>query len=245
MLGIIGRLLFNARMSLNKPTIVLFDMDGTVVRHINPALLSVLETLDDGAHKCAKFFSRVFRRKIKSPPLVEHHDGKRRKLLVHRAMHRMRRKKVDQIVEPCPGIYAVLKLLQAHDIPMGLISNGLGKGYGHDILRTFDLEPYFTATIFREDISRAKPYPDPILQALEQMPRTLQADDVIWYIGDRRKDVVASMAAAAHLPCTIQPLGYNLHAAMAVLEYNIGTDHIVMAWPDLESRLRRFFEKNA
>lgn len=226
-------------MELSKPTIVLFDMDGTTVRHINPRLLSLLESLDDIAHKCAGFFSKLFRRKIDTPPLVEFHDGKRKKLLVHRAMHKIRRKPVDQIVEPCPGIYSILNLLHKHNVPMGLISNGLGKGYGHDILEKFGLKKYYQVTLFREDLRRAKPRPDPILQAIEGLEHTLSDNDVIWYIGDRQKDIMAALAAAEHLPCPIIPLAYNLHAAMAILKNNLSTDHIFMAWPDLEVKLRK------
>ena len=126
-------------MALARPTIVLFDMDGTTVRHINPKLLQILETLDDASHKAAKYFSKILKREISTPPLVEIRDGKRPKLLVHRAMHKIRRKEVDEIVEPCPGIYDVLEFLKEQNIQMGIVSNGLGKGYGHDILKTFDL----------------------------------------------------------------------------------------------------------
>jgi phosphoglycolate phosphatase len=230
-------------MTLQKPTIVLFDMDGTTVRHINPRLLQVLEWADDLSHKGARFFSKLLRRRIDVPPLVEHRHGKRPKVLVQRAMHKMRRKEVGEIVEPCPGIYAVLDLLQSHGVRMGIISNGLGKGYGHDILQKFDLEKYYEAAIFREDIRRPKPYPDPILQALEAMNPRPGPNDVIWYFGDRRKDILAALAAREHLPCPLLPFAYNLHAAVAVLEHNIGADHIFMAWPDLEPKLRRILEE--
>ncbi len=230
-------------MSLQKPTIVLFDMDGTVVRHINPWLLHVLERLDDFAHKCTKLFSRIFRRKIAYAPMVEFRHGKRKKLLVHRAMHKIRRKPVEEIVEPCPGIYAILDLLQEQNIRMGLVSNGLGKGYGHDILKKFELEHYFEATTFREDIQRSKPYPDPLLEVLKGMKKQPGDQDVIWYIGDRKKDVKAALASEIHLPCTIQPIAYGLHASLAILEHNISTDHVTMAWPDLELRLRELLEK--
>lgn len=224
---------------LQKPTIVLFDMDGTTVRHLHPRLLEALERLDDAAHKCARFVSRLFRRRIDAPPLVGFQDGKRRKLLVHRALHKIRRKEVAEIVEPCPGIYAILDLLRAHDVRLGLISNGLGKGYGHDVLKTFDLEKYYDVTVFREDISRAKPHPDPILRAVEGLSHTPTANDVIWYFGDRHKDILAAVAAAPHLPCPVVPFAYNLNAALAIFEQHLGPDHIVMAWPDLEVKLRR------
>ena len=228
-------------MALEKPTLVLFDMDGTTVRHIHPRLLHVLERLDDVSHRTAVFLSRIFHRRIDVIPLVEFHDGRRPKLLVHRAMHRMRRKEVEEIVEPCPGIYAILDLLKEHDIPLGLVSNGLGKGYGYDILQKFDLAKYFEVTIFREDITRSKPFPDPILQGISKMKRQPDSADVIWYVGDRHKDILAAMAAREHLPCPIQPLAYGLNASIAVLEHNIGVDHIVKAYADLEAKLRQLF----
>lgn len=229
-------------MTPQKPTIVLFDMDGTTVRHIDPRLLAVLEKMDDLAHKGAKFFSKLLRRKIDAPLLVEHRNGRRPKVLAQRAMHKMRRKTVDEMVEPCPGIYAILDLLRTNQVRMGIISNGLGKGYGHDILQKFDLDKYYEVRIFREDIRRPKPYPDPILQALEAMKIKPTVDDVIWYFGDRRKDILAALAARKHVPCPIIPFAYNLHAAIAVLEHNIGTDHIIMAWPDFEPKLRRVLD---
>jgi phosphoglycolate phosphatase len=230
-------------MSLKKPTIVLFDMDGTTVRHLNPALLGALEALDDAAHRAARVLSRIIRRPVATPPLVGMHEGKRKKLLVHRAIHKFRRKEVDEIVEPCPGIYDVLDFLKKHQVPMGLISNGLGKGYGHDILKTFDLEKYYDVVIFREDITRSKPYPDPIITATEQLARPLNEDDVIWYIGDRRKDVMAALAANSYLPCEVQPFAYNLNAVSAILEHNIGVDHIIMAWPDALLKIKALFSE--
>lgn len=218
-------------------------MDGTTVRHVKPWLLHALERLDDFSHRAAKLVSWIFNRKIEGPHLVEFRDGKRKKLLVHRAIHKFRRKEVEEIVEPCPGIYGILDFLKENNVPMGIISNGLGKGYGHDVLKKFDLEKYFEVQMFREDITRAKPYPDPILSALGKMKRPPQPGDVIWYIGDRHKDVKAALAADIHLPCDIQPIAYTLNAAIAVLEHNIGPDHIIMSWQELEPKLRAFFAK--
>jgi phosphoglycolate phosphatase len=159
-------------------------------------------------------------------------------------MHKIRRKDVDEIVEPCPGIYDILDLLKSQNIQLGLASNGLGKGYGYDILKTFDLEKYFDVTLFREDMPRSKPYPDPILTALNKMPIPPRAGDVVWYIGDRRKDILAALAARNHLPCPITPIAYGLNASIAVLEHNIGVENIIMAWPDLEQKLRQIFMKD-
>lgn len=224
-------------MTLPKPTIVLFDMDGTSVRHINPIFLHALEWMDDSAFKLRKLLNKLLPRRSYNLDVTDLAPRKTPKLLVHRAIHKLRKKPVEQIVEPCPGIYYVLELLKRHNIPMALASNGLGKGYGHDILEKFDLEKYFSATVFREDIKKSKPHPEPILLTLQKMNIALKPDDVIWYIGDRHKDVIAVLAAREHLPCRIEPIAYGFNAAVAVIEKNIGPDHILMSYLDMYAKL--------
>jgi phosphoglycolate phosphatase len=228
-------------MSHEKPTIVIFDMDGTAVRHINPHLLHVLEKIDDAFYTLSRFFSWLFRRGARGPIIAADDaflNRRKPRLLVHRAMHKFRRKDVEQIVEPCPGIYTVLQFLRAHNIPMALVSNGLGKGYGHDILEKFDLGGFFTATVFREDIKKSKPAPDALLLALNRMGVTPGPGDVIWFVGDRHKDVLAALAAAAHTKARIVPIAYALHAAIAILEKGLNADNILMSYYDMHDRLR-------
>ena len=231
-------------MSLPKPTIVIFDMDGTSVRHINIYLLHVLEKLDDWSYAITKFFKWLIRHE-KNEPIIAADDEflnrKKPRLFVHRAMHHLRRKEVDQIVEPCPGIYSVLSFLQKKKIPMGLASNGLGKGYGHDVLATFDLERFFKATIFREDIQQAKPHPEGILTALKRMAVEISDKDVVWYIGDRHKDITAALAADKHTPANIIPIAYGVNASVAVIEKGLGPEHICMSYTDMYDNLRALF----
>lgn len=227
-------------MSLPKPTIVLFDMDGTTVRHLNPKLLNILEWLDDIYFKAWRLFSWIFEKKTKGPLILEDHSKKPR-LLVHRALHKMRRKSVEQIVEPCPGIYSVLNLLAAHDLPIGLVSSGLGKGYGHDVLKKFELKRFFKATIFREDIKKSKPNPEPLLVALNHMKVKPTENDIIWYIGDRHKDIRAALAANNHSPAKFIPIAYGFNAAVAIIEQGQNAEQIVMCYYDLHNRLCKLF----
>ena len=104
---------------LDKPTIVIFDMDGTTVRHVNPALLHALEFIDNVLYRLASPFKR--RRSIKD---YSRNEATPRGLLVHRILHKFRRKSVEQIVQPCPGIYNLLKYFKEQNIPIGLASNG-------------------------------------------------------------------------------------------------------------------------
>lgn len=225
-------------MALRPPTIVILDMDGTTVRHLSPAVLALAEKYDDLSYTISKFFDWIFRRQAKGPmiPAKEKAELERRRrprLLVHKTIHWLRRnKEVDQMVEPCPGIYEFLELLKEKEIPAAMVSNGLGRGYGHDILKKFDLNKFFYVKLFRENIKKSKPHPDSILKAVqkleEKLERVFGEDDVIWYIGDRRKDVLAAMAAQSKLPCTIQPIGYAVNSAAAIIEKGLPPAHIMV-----------------
>lgn len=219
-------------MKLVKPTIVLFDMDGTTVRHINPRLLGALELIDDGMFKASAWLYRE-----KPHPDFSKNKEKKPHLLVHRALHRFRRKEVDQIVQPCPGIYTLLDMFRAANIPIGIVSNGLGKGYGHDILTTFNLSQYFSVQVFREDIGRSKPHPDPILRALDKIKNPLSDDDVVWYIGDRHKDILAAVAADKIVKAHVVPFSYGLKGAVAILEKGMSPEQIIMNYTDFAGRI--------
>lgn len=227
-------------MTLPKPTIVIFDMDGTTVRHLNPALLHVLEWLDDSLYRLGGIKRWLFDRNAEGPIFPDNdpeNPGKRPRLLLRRALHRANRKPLDQVVEPCPGIYAVLDLIRAHGIPMALVSNGLGQGYGHEVLQTFDLEKYYRATVFREDINRSKPHPEPLMLALQQIDVKLKKSDVIWYIGDRHKDVIAATALGNHIDAKVVPIAYALNAAVAALKVGLGPENIIMSYFDIRKKL--------
>ncbi|PZO87930.1 MAG: HAD family hydrolase [Micavibrio aeruginosavorus] len=225
-------------MTIEKPTIVLFDMDGTTVRHINPRILGMLEHIDDAMFKVSAWAYR----KKPHPEFIEEIKDRPR-LLVHRALHSMRRKEVDQIVQPCPGIYTLLKLFHEENIPLGIVSNGLGKGYGHDILVKFDLSKYFKVQIFREDIERSKPHPEPILRALRGIGRDVTNDDVIWYIGDRHKDALAAWAANDILPAKVIPFSYGIKGAIAILEKGGSPDQVIMNYTDFAGRIYPVLKK--
>ena len=140
------------------------------------------------------------------------------KLLVHRAIHRVRRKSVEEMLVPCETLRSVLERLRANGVALAVVSNGLGRGYGHDVLEAFDLKKYFSACVFREDVGRGKPWPDSILAALGGLGRDLRARDVIWYIGDQRKDIDAAMAASASLARPIVPIALGPRAALRAVE---------------------------
>lgn len=211
---------------------MLFDLDGTVVRHVNPRVIQVLEALDDLAHHTCRLLSVLpgrHRRAPSRPP----------RLLVHRAIHKIRSKQVEQIVKPTPGIFELLEILRASSVRTGLVSNCLGRGYGRDVVAAFGLGPCFETTVFREDVQRGKPWPDCILTALDGLAGGVRPSDVVWYVGDQRKDVLAALAAQSRLSCDIVPMAFGLRAATYVVKRGMDTDHVVFSMSALAERFIR------
>ena len=221
-------------MTILKPTIIIFDMDGTTVRHINPRLLHILEKVDDVMYRFGDREKKIDYR-------VDLKSERRPHLLVHRVLHKFRRKPVEQIVEPYLGVREVLEYIQSLNIPTAIVSNGLGRGYGFDILEKFDLAKYFKAKIFREDFTEAKPHPEPLLNALKAMNLEVTSNDVIWCIGDRRKDILAAIALEQVLGCKVEPLSFGMEAAISILKNKISTDHIITSYSELQLKLKDLF----
>jgi phosphoglycolate phosphatase len=215
-----------------RPDLIIFDMDGTTVRHINPRILTVLEKIDD-----AMFWLSEYINQFRSGKKIPHNESnaikrKPKRLLVHRALHKIRRKPVEQIVEPCPDIEELLRFFSAHAIPLGLVSNGLGKGYGHDILQKFGLEKYFQASLFREDFTNSKPHPEPLLNLLKALNFSLSDHHTIWIIGDRKKDIKCALKLQEMTKAHIVPLSYGIEAAISILKYQLPTDFIITSYHD-------------
>lgn len=218
-------------MKLQRPTIVLFDMDGTTVRHVNPKMLGTLERIDDIIYAATRFAHKKDNFEYDTDPPTEP------RLIVHRMLHRFRRRPVEQIVKPCAGIFSLLNLLRDADIPVGIVSNGLGKGYGFDILQKFGLEQYYRSKTFREHITHSKPHPEPILRGLTRFNRPVTENDIVWYIGDRHKDIIAALEADKLSPARIIPFAYGIKAAIAVLEKHLSPDHIIVNYYDFTAKI--------
>jgi len=220
----------------NRPTIVLFDLDGTLVHHVNPRVLQLLEFLDDCSHRGARLAARfrLARRSRKA-------EGSAPKLLVHKAIHKVRRKSVEQMLVPCETMRRVLERLRAEGVTLGVVSNGLGCGYGHDVLDAFELRKFFSAAVFREDVARGKPWPDSVVAALSGLGRELRRSDVVWYIGDQRKDIAAAQAASQLVGHAIRPISLGARAALGAVEARLAPSQIMWTAADLERSVQALF----
>ncbi len=218
------------------PKAIILDMDGTVVQHIDQRLINTAEWLDDRLFNITSAISRILQRDSKGQPLMdeEYYETRRKPLLLgHRALHKLRRKDLEKIVQPSDNVKIFLETLQQSHTPVGLASNGLGKGYGVDVLEAFSLTKYFTATIFRENIRKSKPHPESILMAIRDLDIELHQEDVIWYIGDRRKDIKAAMRANKASNFTIIPIAYTDDAAIQIPKEHLSDEYIIKSFSAL------------
>mgnify|MGYP003672209606 FL=1 len=180
---------------LRRPAAVLFDLDGTLAdtaadlcapanRMREARGLAPLEVSDLG--RFASSGARgLLGRALEITP--EHADyetlrleflsGYEEALCVHTALY--------------PGMPELLSVLERANIPWGVVSNKT-EVYVKPIIAALGLAERSRCAIGGDTAARAKPYPDPLFLAAEQLG--VNAADCI-YVGDDERDIVAGRAA--------------------------------------------------
>ena len=67
--------------------------------------------------------------------------------------------------------------------------------------------------------------------------------DVIWCIGDRRKDIAAALALQKNVKGVVEPFSFGMDAAISILKNHISTDHILTSYADMEAKLKGLFNQ--
>ncbi|MDI3280987.1 MAG: HAD-IA family hydrolase [Bacillota bacterium] len=97
----------------------------------------------------------------------------------------------DRLARPVPQARRVLSALQRSGIKLGVVTSKR-RHLAERALRHFRLWPYFQAVVCCEDTERHKPYPEPVLLALERLEA--RAADTL-FLGDTPCDLLAGKAA--------------------------------------------------
>lgn len=90
-----------------------------------------------------------------------------------------------------PYANELLDYISGKGVKMGVVSNSCRKAV-HFSLDKLGFKRYFDAIVAREDVSRIKPYPDPILKILDSLGHD---DKKAVYLGDSAFDILAGKAA--------------------------------------------------
>lgn len=75
---------------------------------------------------------------------------------------------LDGILEPMPGLFALLDRIEAAGLPKGVATSS-GRSYLEQMLGRFDLQHRFHMTLGAEDVSQGKPHPEIYLTAAERL----------------------------------------------------------------------------
>lgn len=187
-------------MPLPKPTALLFDLDGTLMRHKSEKLIASLERYDTILHILTKPFQSPGRRMPHEMDLTVNVQSNP---YMHRLIHMIRQSRgihVEDVVEPEVGVKDLLDFAMRHAIKMGVTSNAYGRLYGHPVLKHYGFAKYFDSTVFRENTKRGKPHAEPVLRSVKSLGLDEGQEQHIWFIGDQAKDIKAVMQARDKLP---------------------------------------------
>jgi phosphoglycolate phosphatase len=175
-----------------KQTIILFDLDGTLLDSTEAILLCFEDSYADFGEKAPK------REKIKSligHPLdfmYEHLGVEKNRVLDfvdrYKFYYRKRSKEMTHFLPNAKeSIIEAAKFAR-----LGVVTTKTGS-YSIELLKHMGVMGYFEVLIGRENVTHPKPHPEPILKALHQMDVT--NCNGIWMVGDTCLDMVSGKDA--------------------------------------------------
>ncbi len=174
-----------------KKTIILFDLDGTVIDSTDAIVLSFYDTFDIFALK-----------RPKKEEILKFVGHTLEDMFIYLGVDK---NFVDECVFEYKKSYRKRSLLMTTLLPnakksiefaysfarLGVVTTKTGK-YSKDILEHLDVMKYFDVLIGREDISNPKPHKEPIEKALLQMSA---GKSNAWMIGDTKLDLISAKNA--------------------------------------------------
>jgi phosphoglycolate phosphatase len=215
-------------MELKAPKAILFDWDNTLV-NTWPIIHSALHTtftqmgLEPWSIQTVK--QRVSRSMRDSFPLIFGDDWQRAADIYQasfRAIHLQR-------LEALPGAEATLQLLATLPVYVAVVSNKKGPNLRKESAH-IGWNKYFTKLVGADDTARDKPFPEPVISAMEGSGLKPGAD--VWFIGDS----VVDMEVAHVTGCV--PVWYGELPAEPLSH---GFDQRFITHDDLQQGLRQLF----
>jgi pyrophosphatase PpaX len=174
----------------NKITTILFDLDGTLIDTNELIISTYLHTLE-------KYYPGTYQREdvlpFMGPTLHDSFssidpDRVEEMILEYRAYNLANH---DELVTEFAGVKETVQTLMAKGYKLGIVTTKL-----HDTvlkgLRLMELEAYFEVIVALDHVEKAKPDPEPIFKALEQLEAT-PVEAIM--VGDNYHDILAGKNA--------------------------------------------------
>lgn len=173
-----------------KITTLLFDLDGTLIDTNDLIITTFLHTLD-------KYYPSKYKREdvlpFMGPTLQETFEGidpdrVEEMILDYRTFNLANH---DLLVKEFEGVLETIQILQEKGFKLGIVSTKIYdtvlKG-----MKLTKLDPFFNVIVAMEHVSKVKPDPEPIFNALEQLGSTPEETIMV---GDNYHDILAGKNA--------------------------------------------------
>ena len=207
-------------MKLQRPEMVLIDVDGTLVDSVPDlaycvdAMMRELDMPERGEQRVRHWVGNGVERLVKRS-LINRLEGEpdealyARALPVFEAFYRENTSKRSRLY---PGVQEALDFLQTTGVRIGCVTNKASQ-FTLPLLQDLGVSDYFEIIICGDMVERKKPDPMPLLQAAEQLETEPQASMML---GDSMSDVKAARAAGFQIVC----MSYGYNHGEDIREYN-------------------------
>lgn len=198
-------------MTLNKPKLILIDVDGTLVDSVPDLAYCVDESMERlglprrGEDAVRLWVGNGVERLVKRS-LLNRLEGEPDAELYKRALPIFLDLYTQNIAERSrlyPGVSESLTYLATTDYRLGCITNKAQR-FTLPLLKDLGILEYFEIVISGDALPRQKPHPMPLLHAAESLGVT-PAQSLM--VGDSKSDVEAARAAGFQIVC--MSYGYN------------------------------------
>lgn len=196
---------------LNKPEMVLIDVDGTLVDSVPDlawcvdAMMRELGMPERGEERVRHWVGNGVERLTKRA-LIDQLEGEpdealyAKALPIFQALYSENTSKRSCLYD---GVMDALEFLKTTGVRIGCVTNKASQ-FTLPILRDLGIADYFEIVICGDMVARKKPDPMPLLQAAEQLQ---VAPETSMMLGDSMSDVKAARAAGFQIVC--MSYGYN------------------------------------
>ncbi len=187
-------------VSLSKPVVVLFDLDGTIVDSSHIVVDAYYNALVSNGFptKDREFIATLAGRSTyDTARALGVPEGQLVKIDHYFWDYfGIYATELNQPPDLFPGTRKLIHKLVIAKIKIGICTSNKGKT-AKVLLEKGNLLRHFTAIVGAEDLEKRKPSPEPIFHALEQMKIILNKKNKgkIWFVGDTRYDIEAAKAA--------------------------------------------------
>lgn len=171
---------------------LLFDLDGTLIDTNDLIISSFVHTLN-------QYFPNKYTREdvleFIGPPLIDTMQSLLPEkvdemIAVYRKFnHEMH----DELVKEFDGVYDTIKTLSEKGFKLGIVTTKIRQTVEMGLKLT-RLEPFFEAVVTLDDVTNAKPDPEPVEKALQLLGSTPERAIMI---GDNHHDILAGKNAGA------------------------------------------------